>query len=116
MKLLLDEMIPGRIADQLRSSSRDCIAVSEDVALRGLEDAEVFAFAQSEGRVVVTYDRDDYLELHREYVRDARTHEGLVIVNPNRFPPAQTARLAKALRRLVDSFPSQPSFVAWLQG
>lgn len=114
MKFLLNEMIPGRVSEQLRSTRCDCIAISDDPALRGLEDPDLFAFAQAEGRATVTYDRD-YLELHRQYVQAGQDHAGLVIVHPGRFPPQQTARLVTALRHFLDTFQPQPSFVAWLQ-
>jgi hypothetical protein len=54
----------------------------------GLSDEEPFEYAQETERAVVTYNRDDFLELDRRYRRRDRSHNGIVILNPNsrRFP------------------------------
>ncbi|HTA15940.1 MAG TPA: DUF5615 family PIN-like protein [Solirubrobacteraceae bacterium] len=46
MKLLLDEMLSARIAEQIRSRGHDAVAVDETRELRGLADPDLFAQAQ----------------------------------------------------------------------
>ena len=67
MKLLLDEMISAVVAEQLRARDRDVEAVSERRELRGLTDHDLFEYAQTAQRSLVTYNRDDFLELDRRY-------------------------------------------------
>ena len=54
MKLLLDEIWPPRIADQLRRRGHDVVAVAEYAELRGQPDTVIWAVAQEQGRTVVT--------------------------------------------------------------
>lgn len=115
MRLLLDEMLPAAIAEQLRDSGHDVVAVNERPELRGLPDPELFERAQREGRAVVTYNRDDFLALDREYRRAGREHQGVVILNPRRFPQraATIGALVTSLGALLETGPPYPSFVHW---
>ncbi|MCP9491849.1 MAG: DUF5615 family PIN-like protein [Solirubrobacteraceae bacterium MAG38_C4-C5] len=61
MRLLLDEMLSGALAQQLRALGRDVRAVVERPELRGLSDAQQFERAQADRRAFVTYDREDLL-------------------------------------------------------
>lgn len=117
MKLLLDEMISAVVAEQLRGRSRDVEAVSERGELRGLTDQDLFGYAQTAERAVVTYNRDDFLELDRRYRSENRQHHGIVILNPRRFPqgPVSTGALVISLEKLVASGPPYQSFIHWLQ-
>lgn len=117
MKLLLDEMISAVVAEQLRGRSRDVEAVSERRELRGLTDEDLFGYAQTAERAVVTYNRDDFLELDRRYRSENQQHRGIVILNPRRFPqgPASTGALVMSLEELVASGPRYESFIHWLQ-
>jgi predicted nuclease of predicted toxin-antitoxin system len=115
VKLLLDEQISGKVADLLRRGGHDAIAVAEDERLRGRSDAGVFEFAQRQGRVVVTYDREDFELLAREHDGYAGAHHGLVIVRSSRFPENDFPRLAKALGALLEGPEFGRSFLVWLQ-
>lgn len=117
MKLLLDEMLSARIAEQLRDRGHDVRAVDESPELRGLSDPGVFAHAQREGCAIVTYNRDDFLALDREYASLGREHHGIVILHPRRFPQGEQSigRLVASLSSFADGEPPYPSFVHWLQ-
>lgn len=118
MKLLLDEMISAVVADQLRPSyGHDVEAVAERRELRGLADAELFDYAQTVERTVVTYNRNDFLELDRRYRGENRRHCGIVILNPRRFPqgPGSIGPLVISLDKLLASGPPYESFIHWLQ-
>jgi Domain of unknown function (DUF5615) len=113
VKALLDEMIPPAVAEQLRARGHDVVAVAERPDLRSLIDRDVFAFAQAQGRVVVTRDRADYLLLDREARSAGEIHAGLVLVS-SRFAPAAIDPLVKALDELLVGDPPYPGFVHWL--
>ncbi len=117
MKLLLDEMVSAVVAEQLRDRRRDVEAVSERRELRGLGDADLFEYAQTVERSIVTYNRDDFLELDRRYRGQNRRHCGMVMLNPRRFQQgsASVGSLVTSLDRLMATGPLYESFIHWLQ-
>lgn len=117
MKLLLDEQISGKVAARLRKQGHDVVAVTDEPSLRGLSDPDVFEIAQAQGRAVVTYNREDFEAIVREYAGDGSGggHHGLVIVHPLRFPGSDFARLSKALSQLAREDSLGKSFAVWLQ-
>ena len=111
MKLLLDEMYPRRLAEQLRADGHDVVAVVELPDLVGRPDAEVTRFARESDRVVVTENVVDYARL------DVGEHAGLLLVNAMRWPrrPKGLPRLRRALRaRLGDRTTTGVGLVEWL--
>jgi Domain of unknown function (DUF5615) len=111
VKLLLDEMYPRRLAEQLRADGFDVLAVVELPDLVGRPDLDVAHFALGQGRVVVTENVVDYAPL------DAAEHAGLILVNGARWPrtPKGVPRLRRALRaRLGDHARSEVALVEWL--
>lgn len=117
MRLLLDEMLAGAIAEQLRRRDHNAIAAVERPELRGLDDAALFERAQAQKRALVTYNPDDFLALGRLHRADGREHHGLVILNPRRFPqgPATIGPLVASLAALVKAGAPYPAFVQWLR-
>lgn len=110
-------MISAVVAEQLRTHDVDAEAVVERRDLRGLPDEEIFDHAQASGRSLVTYNRDDFLELDRRFRSQGRTHNGIVILNPRRFPQGAVSigALVTSLDRLIGADPDYESFVHWLQ-
>jgi hypothetical protein len=115
VKLLLDEQISGKVAERLRERGHDAIATTDERSLRGLSDPDLFAFAQRDGRAVVTYNRADFEAIVREYAEANRHHLGLVIVHPIRFPSWEFGRLAEALAAFLNGPKLGDSFLVWLQ-
>lgn len=117
MKLLLDEMLSALIAKQLRGRGHDVRAVDESPELRGFSDPDVFAHAQREERAIVTYNREDFLALDREYASRQREHHGIVILHPRRFPQGEQSigALLASLSSFACAEPPYPSFIHWLQ-
>ncbi|MCB0861729.1 MAG: DUF5615 family PIN-like protein [Solirubrobacterales bacterium] len=113
MRLLLDEQISGKVADRLRKMGHDVVAATADPVLRGTSDPDLFEFAQTEKRILVTYDRGDFEVILHRYVSYEQEHHGVVFVRQHRLPSRDFNRLAKAL----DGFEPPPggSFVVWLQ-
>jgi hypothetical protein len=117
VKLLLDEMISAVIAEQLRARGHDVEAVSERPALRGMADDELFEYARTAHRSLVTYNRDDFLELDRRWRSQGQAHDGVVILNPKRFPhgAVSVGALVSSLDRLLADGSPYESFIHWLQ-
>jgi hypothetical protein len=99
VRLLLDEMYPRRLAEQLRAAGHDVVAVVEVPVLVAREDVEVARWARETGRVVVTENVIDYAPL------DLDAHAGLLLVNGRRWPrtPSGLPRLLVALRSWLDA-------------
>ena len=104
MKLLLDEQISGRVAQQLRDRGHDVSAVVADPDLRGLSDPTIFKFAQAGGRELVTYNYLDFIELAREHTSLGEDHHGLIIVHATRLPNWELARLTNELEHFLKEF------------
>lgn len=117
MKLLLDEMISAVVAEELRTRGDDVEAVSERPELRGMTDHELFGYAQTCARAIVTYNRDDFLGLDGQWRSQGRVHSGIVIVNPRRFPQGagSIGALVASLARLIAGGAPYEGFIHWLQ-
>lgn len=85
-KLLLDEMLSGDIAQQLRVSGHDVIAVVEDAALVGMPDEELLARATSNGRCLVTANVRDFAAINASWSSRGRRHDGLIYIVNRVFP------------------------------
>lgn len=108
VKLLLDEMYPPAIAEQLRDRKHDADAVTERAELRTRADADLFALAQSEQRAVVTENIDDFSAIAGDHDQRGQAHFGLVLVSHSRYPrssPGTIGRMVTALDRLLGEHP-----------
>jgi hypothetical protein len=104
VKLLLDEVYPPIVAEQLRTRGHDVLSVAEGT-LRTGEDAVVFAVAQHEQRVVVTEDTG-FRRMADVLVASGRVHGGLVFTSNRALPranPRTPGRLVTALDGLLTS-------------
>lgn len=84
--LLLDEMLSGDIAAQLRAKGHDVAAVVEDPALVGMPDEELLAYAASNEHLLVTANVRDFAAIHASWSRSGRSHGGLVYIVNRVFP------------------------------
>lgn len=109
MRLLVDEMYPPAIAEQLRRGGADAVAVSERADLRALADLDLFAIAQAQQRALVTENIDDFSLIADDCDRRGEAHHGLLLVSPRKYPRGDRrtiGRIVTALRRLIDQQPS----------
>jgi hypothetical protein len=106
VRLLLDEMYPATIAEQLRSRGHD-VATLHDSDFRQLEgaaDADVFAAAVDERRVLVTENVSDFRRLEGEALARGDSTPGFVFTTNRQFPrghPATVGRIVAALDELL---------------
>lgn len=61
MRLLADENFPRLVVQELRSRGHDLVWISEETP--GISDREVLARATTEGRILITFDKEDFGEL-----------------------------------------------------
>lgn len=79
-------MFSDDIAQQLLAQGHDVISIVADPALTGLPDAQVLAYATTEGRALVTANIKDFVPLDGRYRAAGRSHAGLVLVSTKTFP------------------------------
>lgn len=117
LKLLLDEMYPPAIAEQLRDRGHDVDAVTARAELRSLPDDAIFATAQQERRAVVTENVGDFSAIADAADRGGRAHYGLVLVDPAKYPRGNrrtVGRLVRRLERLLDDHAhGDPTSLRW---
>ena len=109
MRLLIDEMYPPAIAEQLRERGHDVVAVTEQAELRSFSDIALFALAQQEGRPVVTENIADFVPIADAADQRGETHYGLVLVDPAKYPRGAgrtVGRLVRALDELLTAHPA----------
>jgi hypothetical protein len=110
LKLLLDEMYPHTIAQQLRRRKHDVEAVTLRTELRALPDPEIFALAQREARALVSENIADFSNIADELDRRGKDHHGLVLIDPAKYRrghPPTVGRIVTALDRLLRERPDE---------
>jgi hypothetical protein len=85
-RLLLDEMFPKAMADQLNAKGHDVRAVVADPNFIGLPDEEILIGATEAGRALVTANIKDFMPIDARYRVTNRAHAGLVMVSTKTFP------------------------------
>lgn len=96
IRFVLDEDIPPRAAKVARGLGLDAAGVAE-LGRLGWSDEEQLRAAAEDGRVLVTYSRNDYIVLTRRFFEERAPHAGVLIV-PGSVPRRHPERLAHALK------------------
>ncbi len=108
MKLLLDEMYPASIAEQLRLRGHDAVSLHDPDyrQLEGAPDEEIFTLATAIERAIVTENVPDYRRLEAAALARDEPAPGLVYTTNRQFPrgePATAGRFVLALAALLDA-------------
>jgi predicted nuclease of predicted toxin-antitoxin system len=98
-RFLADENFPQPAVEELRRLGHDVLTV-RDAGQSGQAwpDREVLLFAVREGRAVVTLNRRDFLQLHRE----VPAHAGLVLCTADLDFVGQALRIHEAVNAIPD--------------
>jgi len=115
-RLLLDEMFPRAMADQLNAKGHDVRAVVAEPEFVGLPDEDVLIGATEAGRALVTANIKDFMPIDARYRASNRTHAGLVMVSAKTFPQSRAYVIAitTALDALLASDSIQAGGVAFV--
>jgi len=103
VKLYLDEDISYRIAEQLRLRGYDCTSAQEQGAHR-LSDQEQLECAVADQRGLVTYNRDDFIQLVVDWFDAGREHYGVLIIS-SRIPKHAFGTIIRLLSEYLDAHP-----------
>lgn len=86
VRLLVDECSEAKLLVQkLRDAQHDVLTVSE-ANLRNVRDADVFAAAIADNRILLTHNPADFVELHVARMAQNLTHPGLFLVHRKNKP------------------------------
>jgi hypothetical protein len=85
-QLLLDEMFPQAMADQLNAKGHDVRAVVANPEFVGLPDEDIIIGATEAGRALVTANIKDFMPINARYRAASRVHAGLIMVSSKTFP------------------------------
>jgi predicted nuclease of predicted toxin-antitoxin system len=102
VRLLLDEMYPVALAEQLRARGHDVVSDHDPdyQHLEGVPDAEVFAAAIAAERALLTENVADFRRLESDALgRDAPCPR-LFFTTNRQFPRGQAATLGRLVRAL----------------
>jgi len=110
VKLLLDEMYPPAVAEQLRARGHDVVSVhdAEYRSLEGAPDEQIFAAALAEERALVTENVPDFRRLEADALAQGEAYTTLVFTSNRQFPrgePGTIGRLVEALDALLSGPP-----------
>lgn len=112
LRLLIDEMYPHVIAEQLRARGFDVLAVSERKEWRSMADPAIFDLCQSEGRAIVTENIGDYVAIAGVVEQRGVEHFGLILIDPAKFPRGNSATIGNLVRALADLLTERPEMQA----
>jgi hypothetical protein len=84
VKLLLDEMYPMRLAEELRTANIDAVTVAE-LGLAGRSDLDVFATAVVDGYPLLTENVADFGRIAADHLTTGHHHPGVLIGLSSRF-------------------------------
>ena len=101
VRLLVDECSEAKLLVQkLRDAQHDVLTVSE-ANLRNVRDADVFAAAIDDNRILLTHNPADFVELHEIRMAQNLTHPGLFLVHRKNKPTDMTYdQIVKAIENL----------------
>lgn len=110
MRYYLDEDLSPKIAEILRKHGIDAISAHEAGMLQA-GDKEQLEKAASEGRCLVTRNRNDFIRLTVQLFNEHRRHAGVLII-PHTLPGDRFSLIAKAIskhysrhsREILDSY------------
>jgi predicted nuclease of predicted toxin-antitoxin system len=108
LRLLLDEMYPAVIAEQLRARGHDVASVHDEEyrRLEGAPDEEVLAAARADERVIVTENVPDFRRLEVDALARGDTDIAIVYTTNRQFPrgePGTVGRLVESLHALMSA-------------
>jgi predicted nuclease of predicted toxin-antitoxin system len=97
VKFLLDHDVADRVGDVLREDGHSVILL-RDVLPINSSDADIVAYANEAQRIVVTCNRQDFLELGAR-----REHYGIIILVRRRSRIAECSVVLKLVQRAGES-------------
>ena len=103
-RLYTNENFRRRIVEELRALDHDVLTSFEaGNANLGIPDDEVLNFAHSNNRIVVTFNRKDFIQLHKENPN----HSGIVVCTEDKDYAGLAKRIDDAIKTLDNNTKNQ---------
>lgn len=109
MRLLIDEMWPARIAEELGGRGHDVVAVTQRPDLAHRSDEVIFDQAAKELRAVFTENVPDFVPLASGVLSAGGTFPGLLLTSNIAWPRGNPRTLGRVVRALVAYLAAHPS-------
>jgi predicted nuclease of predicted toxin-antitoxin system len=109
LRLLLDEMMPPRVAGELQGKGFDVQAANgERIELRGTPDEELVQLMAQETRAILTNDVRDFRPIHDRMLGAGESHAGLVFTRDSDLPRSRSALplWVRTLSAFLESHPA----------
>lgn len=116
-RLLLDEMFSPAIAAALRDLGHNVVAVAERTEMRAMSDEEVFAWAASQGRWLLTENVKDFRPILLRALQADTSTTGILYTSNRAFPRSRKnpGPLIQAIHAwLLKGPPEAPLTEDWL--
>lgn len=113
--ILLDADIPPAVAAALVQRGHDAIAASGSPSLEELSDDDLLREAARQGRVLVTFNVVDFVDVAHRFAHAQEDHGGIVLIHSRSFPRAAIGAVADALDRLLRARESFANLLLFLQ-
>jgi predicted nuclease of predicted toxin-antitoxin system len=97
----VDECIPGKVAATLRQYGFEAVHVFE-VDRRGILDRPQLEYAAENGMALLTYNVQDFVPLHTEWITAGKRHCGILLAQDKVYKN-NIGRLAKDVRSTLNS-------------
>ena len=98
IKLYLDEDAQrASLVRALRVRQYNILTCNE-AQQTGIPDAEQLGFAISQQRTILTFNRGDFVRLHKDYMSNERTHSGIIVSDQ-----LEIGVIARRLLKLLDA-------------
>ncbi len=95
IRLYRDEDTMGKgLVRALRSRSIE-VVVAYEVGMAGQEDTEHLSYSTSQGLVLYSFNRGDYMDVHTSLLESGLSHAGIILGANNRYS------IGEQMRRLV---------------
>jgi hypothetical protein len=78
-RLYLDEDIAAQVAARLQASGYN-VLTTIDAEMRAKTDGQQLEFATSQGRILLTHNRKDFISLSHQWAAERREHCGIVFL------------------------------------
>jgi predicted nuclease of predicted toxin-antitoxin system len=99
-KIHLNEHLAPRLSKALRKRGYD-VTSSQETGMLTEPDRQQLAFAVSEQRAILTFNTDDFIALHNEYLSAKKEHWGIILSTR-----VSIKVLLHRLLRLLDTLPA----------
>lgn len=111
MKFYLDEHLPPLLAQMLQERGIDCLT-TQATGNVGRTDEEQLVYAAAEKRVLLTFNRKDFLLLAKDWLMSGRVHAGIILSKQLPAPEVLRHLLHLVAQHRKDTLHNQ---IFWLQ-